>query len=85
MITGGWKEKELRQQLAEAKDALIVAMRERNDAYDLVSKADAALTVAAKERQELVSALRRSEEWLSGWASAEPYLSDVRAAIKKAT
>ncbi len=33
---------------------------------------------------ELVEALEGAEEWLSGWASAEPYLSSIRAALARA-
>lgn len=33
---------------------------------------------------ELLAALKQAEEWLDGWASAEPYISEIRAAIKKA-
>lgn len=44
--------------------------------------ADKALIVAAPE---MLDALKGAEEWLSGWASAEPYLSLIRAAIAKAT
>ena len=33
---------------------------------------------------DLLEALEKAEEWLEGWASAEPYLSIIRAAIAKA-
>lgn len=31
--------------------------------------------------QRLEEALRKAEEWLTGWASAEPYLSVIRDAL----
>ena len=34
---------------------------------------------------ELLEALKAAEEWLAGWASAEPYISRIRSAIAKAT
>ena len=34
---------------------------------------------------DLLEACRAAEEWLEGWASAEPYLSVIKAAIAKAT
>ena len=37
----------------------------------------------APELREAVEALRAAEEWLEGWASAEPYLSTIRAALTK--
>lgn len=47
-----------------------------------VSKANAALIAAAPE---MLEALLDAKEWLSGWASAEPYLSKIEAIIAKAT
>ena len=44
--------------------------------------ANARLIAAAPE---LLAALKRAEEWLEGWASAEPYLLDIRTAIARAT
>lgn len=35
------------------------------------------------QRDELLVALIGAEKWLSGWASAEPYLTTIRAAIAK--
>ncbi len=34
---------------------------------------------------DLLEACKAAEEWLSGWASAEPYIDQIRAAIAKAT
>lgn len=31
----------------------------------------------------LVKALEGADEWLSGWASAEPYLTQIRAALSR--
>jgi hypothetical protein len=39
----------------------------------------------AEQRAELLTACKSAEEWLSGWASAEPFLTTIRAAIAKAT
>lgn len=33
---------------------------------------------------DLLAACRRAEQWLEGWGSAEPYLTEIRAAIAKA-
>jgi hypothetical protein len=33
---------------------------------------------------DLLAACEAAEEWLEGWASAEPYISTIRAAIEKA-
>lgn len=33
---------------------------------------------------DMLAALKKAEEWLSGWASAEPYIGEIRAAINKA-
>ena len=33
---------------------------------------------------DLLAACEAAEEWLSGWASAEPYISIIRDAIAKA-
>ncbi|MFA7280809.1 MAG: hypothetical protein WC100_12000 [Sterolibacterium sp.] len=41
-------------------------------------EANARLIAAAPD---LVKALEAAEEWLSGWASAEPYLTIIRAAL----
>ena len=43
---------------------------------------DANLIAAAPD---LLEACLSAENWLESWASAEPYLSIIRAAIKKAT
>lgn len=43
--------------------------------------ANARLIAAAPE---MLDALRGAEKWLAGWASAEPYLGKIRAAITKA-
>lgn len=43
--------------------------------------ANARLIAAAPD---LLEACKQAEAWLSGWASAEPYLSIIRAAIAKA-
>jgi hypothetical protein len=46
-----------------------------------VVKANMKLLAAAPE---LLEALKLAEQWLEGWASAEPELAVVRAAIAKA-
>lgn len=33
---------------------------------------------------DMLEALNKAEEWLSGWASAEPYIDIIRAVIAKA-
>lgn len=43
--------------------------------------ANARLIAAAPD---LLNACRKAEEWLSGWASADPYIDVIRAAIAKA-
>jgi len=45
-------------------------------------RANAYLIAAAPE---LLEACRKAEEWLSGWASADPYIDVIRAAIARAT
>jgi len=45
-------------------------------------EAHARLIAAAPE---LLEACKSAEMWLEGWASAEPYISKIRAAIDKAT
>lgn len=37
-----------------------------------------------KQRDELLAACKRAETWLDQWTSAEPYVSDLRAAIAAA-
>ena len=32
---------------------------------------------------EMVDGLKQAEEWLEGWASAEPYISEIRALLAK--
>jgi hypothetical protein len=44
-------------------------------------EANARLIAAAPE---LLEACKKAEEWLEDWASAEPYMSVIRAAIAKA-
>ena len=36
-------------------------------------------------RAQTLGALRKAESWLAEWASAEPYISEIRAAIDAAT
>lgn len=43
--------------------------------------ANARLIAAAPD---LLKACEAAEEWLSGWASAEPYLTTIRAALSSA-
>lgn len=43
--------------------------------------ANARLIAAAPD---MLDALKGAEEWLSGWASAEPFLTTIRTAIAKA-
>lgn len=38
----------------------------------------------SKQAAEMLTALKAAEEWLSGWASAEPYLQNIRDVIAKA-
>jgi hypothetical protein len=38
---------------------------------------------AIEQRDELLAALEKAEEWLTGWASAEPYLTSIRTVIAK--
>lgn len=45
-------------------------------------EANARLIAAAPE---LLAACEKAVQWLDGWASAEPYVSELRAAIAKAT
>lgn len=44
-------------------------------------KANARLIAAAPE---LLEALKHAEKWMEGWASADPYIGYIRAAIAKA-
>jgi len=46
-----------------------------------IAQANARLIAVAPE---MLEALEQAEEWLSGWASAEPYIDDIQAAIAKA-
>lgn len=39
---------------------------------------------AVNSHATMLDALKGAEEWLSGWASAEPYLTKIRAAIAEA-
>lgn len=49
--------------------------------HDDAAEYDGYLIAAAPE---MLVALKEAETWLSGWASAEPQLSTIRAAISKA-
>jgi hypothetical protein len=49
-----------------------------NGADEARDVANARLIAAAPD---LYEALEEAEEWLSGWASAEPYLAQIRAAL----
>lgn len=42
------------------------------------------LRALSAEKAELLEACRAAEDWLSGWASADPYIGIIRAAIAKA-
>lgn len=57
--------------------------------YDGVHEREARETLANARliaaAPTLLAACRRAEQWLEGWASAEPYLSEFRAAIAEAT
>jgi hypothetical protein len=46
-----------------------------------MAKAAAMLAKQAQVVEQKNAALRAAEEWLSGWASAEPYLSVIRGAL----
>jgi len=41
------------------------------------------IILACNSHSDMLEALRRAEEWLSGWMSAEPYIETIRAAIAK--
>ncbi len=56
---------------------------EKADYSDHGSDEDDARLIAAAP--ELLEACRKAEEWLGGWASADPYIVVIRAAIAKAT
>ena len=45
-------------------------------------EANARLIAAAPT---MLEALKKAEQWLSGWASAEPYIDEIRAAIALAS
>ncbi len=45
------------------------------------AEANACLVAAAPS---MLAALKQSAKWLRGWATAEPYLSEIEAAIAKA-
>lgn len=62
----------IRALLAE-RDALI---------HDNAEYAGAANALAT-ENERLRDACERAIEWLEGWASAEPYLAELRAALKQ--
>jgi hypothetical protein len=49
-----------------------------------MDKAAAMLAKQAQVVEQKNAALRAAEEWLSGWASAEPYLSVIRDALSAA-
>jgi hypothetical protein len=60
-------------------------VRERDYGYTKVGDellANARLIAAAPE---LLAACEKAVEWLDGWASAEPYIDTLLAAIEKAT
>ncbi|MGS1115975.1 hypothetical protein [Castellaniella sp. UC4442_H9] len=65
--------------------ALLVDLDESDRALVLVGKANKKLLdefVELKaERDKLRAACEKAAEWLEGWASAEPYLSELRAAL----
>jgi hypothetical protein len=47
--------------------------------------ANAAMIVSAvNSHADMLAALKMAEEWLSTWASADPYIGYIRAAIAKA-
>lgn len=54
-----------------------------NNGYDRSYAIKAATLLAAAP--ELLRACEQAVEWLEGWASAEPYIGVLRAAISKAT
>jgi hypothetical protein len=58
--------------------AICPQQREQSDG----GEANARLIAAAPD---LLDACRAAEEWLNSWASAEPYIATIRAAIAKAT
>lgn len=41
----------------------------------------AELKLLREQRDKLLEVLKEAEKWLSGWASAEPYLTIIRDAI----
>lgn len=57
----------------------------RNPGPDTVERLRFRVTKLKVNNAALLDALRRAESWLDGWASADPYLTDIRAAIASAT
>ena len=47
-------------------------------------EAAVALIEARDTIADMMEALRKAEGWLAEWASAEPYIGEIRAAIAKA-
>lgn len=64
---------------AEANAAFIA------DAFNVTHETGLTPRQLAEQHAELSAALEQAEKWLSGWASAEPYLETIRAALSKAT
>ena len=58
-------------------------LRQMSRQLDLMQCED--VLQAADEIDKLRRVLEQAEEWLSGWASAEPYLSTIRAALGKSS
>lgn len=73
-IDGGWTAKGISahaKALEAERDALI---------HDNAEYVEAACALAT-ENERLRSACEKAVEWLEGWASAEPYLTELRAAL----
>lgn len=56
----------------------------RGDSKPYIGPLDKATAHRIAACNEMERALEQAEEWLEGWASAEPYLSEIRAALTKA-
>src|SRR3990167_5564369 len=75
---------DLRADIALAKESRAFIVAACRDAQDIAAAAQEQLAALRASNAELLAALKRAEEWLNGWASAEPYLSEIRAAIEAA-
>lgn len=51
------------------------------EASDLPEQAATTITALRTREAELVETLEQAREWLSGWASAEPYIEAINATL----